>query len=36
MDEFEDLIAEARRQARRVQLKRSDITEAIVRVRERK
>jgi len=36
MDEFEDLIAEARRQARRAHLKRSDITEAIVRVRGRK
>lgn len=36
MEEFDELIAEARRQARRVGMKRSDILEAIAEVRERK
>jgi len=36
MDEFDDLIAEARMKARKVGLKRSDITNALRRVRKRK
>jgi len=36
LDEFDDLIAEARRQARIAHLKRSNIAEAIARVRGRK
>ncbi|MCF8079817.1 MAG: AbrB/MazE/SpoVT family DNA-binding domain-containing protein [Desulfobacterales bacterium] len=36
MDQFEDLIAEARRQARRVGLKRSDIAEAVRAARAKK
>ena len=33
MKEFDDLIAEARRQAKQVRMKRSDITAAVSRVR---
>jgi hypothetical protein len=33
MDEFDDLLVEARKQARRAGLKRSDIREAVVAVR---
>lgn len=35
MDEFDNLIAEARRQSRRAGMKRSDITSAIAKARER-
>lgn len=35
MDEFDDLVAEARRQARKAGLRRSDITKAKARVRRR-
>ena len=36
MEEFDYLISEARKQARRVGMKRSDITAAVARVRGRK
>lgn len=36
MEEFDDLIAEARKQAKRAGLKRSDIAAAIEKVRSRK
>ena len=36
MDEFDDLIAQARRQARRAGLKQSDVKAAIARVRTQK
>lgn len=36
MDDFDDLIAEARRQARRANLKRSDITKAVAAARGRR
>jgi len=36
MKEFDDLIAEARRQAKQTRMKRSDITAAISKVRGRK
>ena len=35
MDHFDDLVSEARRQARRAGLKRRDITEAVRAVRDR-
>lgn len=36
MDEFDDLIAEARRQSRRAGMERSDITAAAAKTRDRK
>jgi len=36
IDEFDDLIAKARKQAERVGMKRSDITDAVVKGRGRK
>ncbi|MFC1859372.1 AbrB/MazE/SpoVT family DNA-binding domain-containing protein [Thermodesulfobacteriota bacterium] len=36
LDEFDDLIAEARKQARKAGLKRSDIVAALNRVRDKK
>jgi AbrB family looped-hinge helix DNA binding protein len=36
MDQFDDLITEARRQARRASMKRSDVSAAVRRVRSRR
>jgi len=36
MKEFDDLIAEARRQAKQTKMKRSDVTAAVLKVRGRK
>jgi len=36
LDEFDDLITEARRQARKAGMKRSDITKALSKIRDKK